>query len=211
MNNSNYIKALRLLSEVSRKDKYIILGSVATLSYTQEIGYMRQIHDIDVIMDRDEADVVKRLLLNEGFELKTFIDKRMPFYKSLIKQAESQYLRFVRNNVAIEILSTQFIKIGNTLKFDLYPKIWAQIPKDSIVEQQLGGVTFTTLNLNLIWGIKQFLNNTLGRLMPYKGEQRDKDLAVLKTMVNVKEAKQMLTKCRLGYLKLSIRIPTFII
>ena len=117
MNNSNYIKALRLLSEVSRKDKYIILGSVATLSYTQEIGYMRQIHDIDVIMDRDEADVVKRLLLNEGFELKTFIDKRMPFYKSLIKQAESQYLRFVRNNVAIEILSTQFIKIGNTTLF----------------------------------------------------------------------------------------------
>jgi len=211
MNNSNYIKALRLLSKISNKDKYIVLGSIATLSYTQKVGYIRQIHDIDVIMDRSEAAIIKKLLLKEGFELKTFIDKRMPFYNSLIKQSESRYFRFTKNNVAIEILSTPFIQVGNTLKFDLYPNIWAQIPKDSLVEQQLSGVVFTTLNLNLIWGIKQFLNNTLGRFMRYKGEQRNKDLSVLKKMADVKVAKQLLSRCKLGYLKLGFRIPPFII
>ena len=211
MNNSNYTKALRLLSKISHKDKYIILGSVATLSYTQKVGYTRQIHDIDVIMDRSEAEVVKKSLIKEGYELKTFIDKRMPFYNSLIKQAESQYFRFTKNNVAIEVLSTSFVQVGNTLKFDLYPNIWTQIPKESIVTQQFGSVHFTTLNLNLVWVIKQFLNNTLGKFMRYKGEQRKSDLDALKKIVNVKEAKQLLSKCRLGYKKISFRIPTLFI
>lgn len=211
MNNSNYIKALRLLSKISNADKYIILGSVATLSYTQKVGYIRQIHDIDVIMDRNEADVVKKLLLKDGYELKTFIDKRMPFYKSLIKHAESQYFRFIKNNVAIEILSTPFIQVEDTLKFDLYPNIWTQIPKNSIVTQQLGGARFTTLNLNLVWAIKEFLNKTLGKFMHYKGGQRKDDLAALKRIVNIKEAKELLSKCRLGYKKISFRIPTLFI
>ncbi len=46
-----------------------------------------------------------------GYEKLTFIDKKMPFYKKLIKHSESMYSRFYKpNSVNIEILFTNFTK-----------------------------------------------------------------------------------------------------
>lgn len=209
MNNINYISALRTLSKITHVRRYIILGSVATLSYTQKVGYIRQIHDIDVIMDKSEANKTKRFLLENGYELKTFIDKRMPFYKLLKKRSKSHYLRFTNKDVAIEILSTKFIQEGNTLKFDLYPNIWVQIPKNLIVTQGFGGVRFTTLDLDLVWAVKEFLNNTLGKFIHYKSDQRKDDLAALRRITNVSMAKKQFSRCKLGYKKIKIKVPSF--
>jgi hypothetical protein len=211
INNSGYLSALKLISKLTHHDEYLFLGSVATLAYTEKIGYTRQIHDIDLIMDSKLALKATKLLLDNGFTQNTFINKRMPFYNYLIKHAQSNYLRFTKNGVAVEILSTQFLRTDNNLRFDLYPNVWVQIPMKSVENQSLSGVSFKTLNVNLLWSINTVLHKTLGRIMKYKKEQREMDLHTLKALVDINHAKLLLSECRLGYLKLEFKVPNFLI
>lgn len=207
--NSEYIKILNRLSNILREDKYLILGSAATLSYTSKVGYTRQMNDLDIIANHPEAMKIKQKLLKDGFVQSTFINKRMPFYSKLIKKGASFYLRFSKKEINIEVLSTKFQNDNGFLKFDLYPNFWAKVPQYAIVKTKLGNAKFTSLDPDLVWAIKQFLNITLGKLMNYKGEQRREDLSALKGLVNIKKARNILSKCKIGYKLIGVSIPTF--
>jgi hypothetical protein len=207
--NTGYIKIASEIFKGCANDKYIVLGSAATLSFTEKIGYSRKMNDLDIIVDDSLVDKIKEKLLKNGFVQSTFISKRMPFFQKLIKHSESTYLRFSKNDVNVEILSTKFLKKDSYLIFDLYPQFWVKIPVNSLIQTTFDNVKFTTLNIDLFWAIKQFLNNTLGKVMFYKRNQRVEDLLYLRKLVNIKKAKELLTQCRFGYKSLSFKVPTF--
>lgn len=207
--NSKYIDILSKIIKDISANSYIVLGSAATLSYTSKIGYTRKMNDLDIIADESQIASMKNALTKQGFIQTTFINKRMPFYKKLLKHSESTYLRFSKGEVNVEILSTKFIKKDSSLKFDLYPNFLVKIPKSSLTESKLGNAKFSTLDVNLLWSIKYLLNNSLGRFMHYKGEQRIKDLSYLRKLVDLEKSKKFLSQCRFEYLSLSFQIPGF--
>lgn len=207
--NSKYIDVLSKIIKNVSQDKYIVLGSAATLSYTSKIGYDRQINDLDIIADQESVNKMKQILFDQGFKQSTFINKRMPFYKKLIKHSEFSYLHFFKNEIYVEILVTQFVTKDSVLKFDLYPSFWVKIPQFSLANSRLGKVEFTTLDVNLLWSIKYLLHNTLGKIMHYKGEQRIEDLSHLRKLIDLDKAKKLISQCRFGYKFLSFEIPDF--
>lgn len=207
--NSEYINILSVITKNTPQNSYIVLGSMATLSYTLKIGYSRKMNDLDIIADESQVASMKNALTKQGFIQTTFINKRMPFYEKLLKHSQSTYLRFSKDGINVEILSTKFIKKDSCFKFDLYPNFWVKIPEDSLFETKIKRVKFTTLDINLLWAIKYLLHNSLGKFMHYKGEQRTEDLLHLKKLVNLEKAKELLSLCRFGYGFLSFRIPGF--
>lgn len=211
MLNFEYIKVLKNIFQDLDKKKYFVLGSAATLSFTSKIGYIRKMNDMDVIVDSALVEKIKEKLSNNGYQLSTFIDKRMPFYGKLTKYNRSLYLRFSRNGTNIEILSTKFIEENGFLKFDLYPNIWAKIPSRSLVTSKMGESKFTTLDVNLLYAVKQVIHNTLGRIISYKGIQRNVDLKKLKQLVDTSKAMKLLSQCSFGYKNISFKIPSFLI
>lgn len=209
--NSKYIDIISEITKDCRQNCYIVLGSMATLSYTSKIGYLRKMNDLDIIVDESQTTSMKDVLIRLGFIQTTFINKRMPFYKRLLKHSESTYLRFSKDVINVEILSTKFIKQDLSLKFDLYPNFWVKIPVSSLVFTKLGNAKLSTLDVNLLWAIKYLLHNSLGRFMHYKGEQRTADLSHLRKLVNLEKAKRLISQCRFGYFSLSFQIPGFLI
>lgn len=209
--NSEYITMLSVITKNIPCHSYILLGSMATLSYTSKIGYSRKMNDLDIIADESQVEQMKIKLTEQGFRQSTFINRRMPFYKKLLKHSQSIYFRFSKEEVNVEILSTKFVKKDSDLKFDLYPNFWVQIPIGSLTVAKLGSVMFSTLDINLLWVIKYLLHNSLGKLMHYKGEQRAEDLSHLRKLVELKKAKQFLSQCRFGYRSLNFIIPEFLL
>ncbi len=207
--NSEYIDALSIITKDVPPDSYIVLGSMATLSFTSKIGYERKMNDLDVIADESLIERIKIKLIEKGFVQTTFINKRMPFYKKLLKHSQSRYLRFSKDDINVEILTTKFIKKDSSLKFDLYPNFWVKIPEDSLFKTKIESIEFTTLDVNLLWAIKYLLHNSLGKFIFYKGEQRTEDLLHLRKLVNLGKAKKFLSLFRFGYLSLSFQIPGF--
>jgi hypothetical protein len=104
--NINYIKILSEILEGCDRNKYIVLGSAATLSFTAKIGYSRKMNDLDIIANASLAEKIKEKLIKKDFVQTTFINKRMPFFQKLIKFGESTYLRFSKDDINVEILST---------------------------------------------------------------------------------------------------------
>lgn len=95
--------------------EYSVIGSVALLSYTQKIGYEREIHDIDVICQAEGFSQIANKLISLGYGQGTFVDKRMPFYKTLMRLAKSKYYRFQKEGHALELLTTPFNKFGDKI------------------------------------------------------------------------------------------------
>lgn len=209
--NSVYINILAYITKNAPFDSYIVLGSMGTLSYTSKISYTRKMNDLDIIADESQVKQMKIRLMEKGYKQTTFINKRMPFYKKLFKHSQSIYLRFSKDNINVEILSTKIIKKDLNLKFDLYPNFWVEIPENSLSKTKIGTVGFTTLDVNLLWTIKYLLHNSLGKFMTYKGKQRSEDLSYLRKLVNIKKAKKFLSQCRFGYRFLSLRLPRFLL
>jgi len=166
-------------------------------------------NDLDIIVDESQVKPMKDVLMEQGFIQTTFINKRMPFYKNLLKQSKSIYLRFSKDGVNIEILSTRFIKIDSSLKFDLYPNFWVKIPISSLTKTKLGKTEFTTLDVNLLWAIKYLLHNSLGKFMHHKREQRAEDLSHLRKLVNLDKAKRLISQSRFGFKSFAFKVPVF--
>lgn len=192
-------------------EKYIVVGGASTLSYTSKTGYERSLHDLDLVADTRVASKLTQKLIKDGFIQSTFIDKRMPFYRNLVKQSKSFYLRFSKDDVNFEILSTKFVKRGKLLKFDLYPNLWVEIPAEFLVTSQIGNTKFTTLDIDFHFALMQFLNNTLGRVMRYKAKQRKEDLKNIAKLVNKQDARKKLNQGLFGYSQLKFRVPGFLL
>ena len=101
--NSEYIDTLSIITKDVPPDSYIVLGSMATLSFTSKIGYERKMNDLDIIADESQVKPMKDVLEDLGFIQTTFINKRMPFYKKLLKHSQSRYLRFSKDDINVEI------------------------------------------------------------------------------------------------------------
>lgn len=209
MLNSEYTQVLKNILQNVNRNKYIVLGSAATLSFTSKIGYSRKMNDLDIIIDSSLVGKIKERLSNDGYYASTFINKRMPLYRKLSKYKNSIYLRYSKQDINVEILSTEFIEENGFLKFDLYPDFWVKIPINSLVVSSLEGSRFTTLDVNLLWAIKQILGNTLGRIMVHKGNQRNADLKELKKVVDLTKAKRLLSAGKFGYKNISLKAPLF--
>ena len=108
-------------NSISLDQKYFCIGSVALLSFISENVYQRKIKDIDIICDMNNFEDIKKSLLKKNYCQFTFVDKKFPFYKQLIKLAQSKYYRFEKNGKSLEIMTTDFGSLKNEVSVDLYP------------------------------------------------------------------------------------------
>jgi len=208
--NEQYIPALKDLAKTANKSKYFIVGSIALLSYTQVHGYDREIHDIDIIMEKQESEIIKTKLLELGYKQDTFINKRMPFYNKLMKNSAERYLRFTKDTVNIEILATNFIEKKGLHIFEIYPDVMAGFPKEDIVESIFNDITFTTLSKEMIYFIKRFANSSFGKISKYKEEQRKKDLEQISKLIDKNKLTALGKECRIFLFGLAFKVPRFI-
>ncbi len=166
-------------------EKYLILGSVALLSYTQRIGYLRKIKDIDIIADKNYQKEITDTLLERGYEKLTFIDKKMPFYKQLTKYSESMYTRFYKlNSVNVEILFTNFTKSKDRLEIELYPKFFSSLPLNVLIVSNLNNIEFNTISPEALLTVKKLTNNTIGRIYTKDKQKRKEDISTLCKIIN---------------------------
>ena len=205
--NEKYAHALSEFTKVTTSDNYFIVGSVALLSYTQCHGYDREIHDIDIIMETTEALKTSEQLKQLGYSKNTFINPRMPFYSKLMKYAENRYLRFSKDGVDIEILSTSLEEINGLVLFEIYPSIKAGLPKDIFTTSTYSNVEFKTVSREMLYFFKKFANNTFGRKVKYKQEQRYNDLREIAKLVDEETFKKIANKCRIFILGFPIKVP----
>lgn len=208
--NEKYIQTLKELTKLVKPDTYVIMGSVALLSYTKKIGYERQIHDIDIIMESREAQRITQKLLNLGYTQNTFINKRMPLYKTLNKLAKDRYLRFSKDGVDIEILSSpiDLIRKDGHVTFELFPHVSVKLPKEVFVISNYGEATFNTVSKEMLYFFKKAASNTIGKRIKYKEVQRLNDLQNLEKLVDIESFSKLKSRCKLGVFGVYFRLPS---
>ena len=207
--NEKYIKALSDFTSTAQSNSYFIVGSVALLSYTQKYGYDREIHDIDIIMEATEALKTAERLRELGYNQNTFINPRMPFYSKLMKHSQDRYLRFSKDTVDIEILATSITDQNGLILFEIYPGIKAGIPQEVFTTSIYSNVEFRTVTKEMLYFFKKFANNTFGRKVTYKEQQRYDDIAAIEGVLDNQLFKNIANRCRLLILGLPIKIPAF--
>ena len=166
---------------------------------------------MDLIVDKSLINIIRKVLISKGYTESTFIHPRMPFYKFLLKEVPDRYIRFYKGKIAIECHVTEFQFINNLLVIDLYPKIKVSISIEYITKSVYENVEFSTVNVNLLFIIKNFLNNTLGYFVRYKSLQRQIDLYYLSKLIDMNEVKNINNDSRLRIWRLSIKLPFFLI
>lgn len=209
--NEQYKNALQDFTSSADSSKYFIVGSIALLSYTQKHGYDREVHDIDIIMEKAAANAAKEKLISKGYTQNTFINPRMPFYKKLMKHAQTKYLRFTKDNVNIEILATDFTEAKGLLFFEIYPGIKAGFPKTELVTSDFYGVPFKTLSKEMIYIIKSIANNSFGKLVKYKESQRYDDFSQIQKLIDEEKVSKIKDACRLDIFGLRVKVPGFLV
>lgn len=177
------------------------------LSYTQKHGYDRDIHDIDIIMEYQEALKITEKLRQLGYTQNTFINPRMPFYSRLMKHSEDKYLRFSKDGVDIEILATPIIEKGKLIIFEIYPGIRAGLPTEVFTSSTYSNVGFQTVSKEMLYFFKKFANNTFGKRVKYKEKQRYDDTTAIERLVDMRLFKEIANKCRMLILGVPIKIP----
>lgn len=207
--NERYTLALQELIQTAGNLRYIIVGSIALLSYTQNHGYEREVHDIDLLAEKETAETIRHKLLDLGYSQGTFITNHMPFYSYLLKHSPDRYLRFTKDNVAIELLSTDWVERNGLLVLEVYPGIQVGIPKEELVTSKFNGVTFSTLSKDLLYLIKQVANNSFGLVAKYKNPQSLTDVTYLKSLVDQGKLAVVGKKCRLFLGGLAFKVPKF--
>lgn len=195
------------ISILPNKQEYLILGSIALISYTKKINYFRKIKDIDVIVNKKYKKEITDTLLKKGYQKLTFIDKKMPFYKNLIKHSKSMYTRFYKpNGVNIEILFTNFTKSKDRLEIELYPKIFASLPLKVFNVSNLNNTKFNSISPEALLTVKKLTNNTIGRIYTKDKQKRNNDIFALSKVINkniYKTIKKEL-KFRMGFISFKI-------
>lgn len=209
--NEKYVTALKDFTKYAQPNKYFIVGSVALLSYTQSHGYDREIHDIDIIMETSEALKTAERLKEIGYTQNTFINPRMPFYSKLMKFAENKYLRFSKDGVDIEILATSIEERGDLVVFEMYPGIKAGLPKKVFTKSSYSNTEFRTVSKEMLYFFKKFANNTVGKKVKYKEQQRYTDIINLQNLIDKKLFNEVTELSRIYILFISMRVPKLIL
>lgn len=199
------------LSVVGAESNYFVLGSVALLSYTAGVGYLRKIKDVDVIASPETAKMSRERLLLFGYKQSTFIDKEIPFHQWLVNSTGEKYLRFEKGEAAIEIHVSDFLSDRGNLKINLYRNIYVSLPADSVVETALAERKFKALSPEALYCSYQWGLKTLGRFMKIKSRQKEKDLAELKKTLDPKKLERIAENSYFYLGRFRIKIPRFLL
>lgn len=209
--NEKYVLALKEFTTITTNpSEYFIVGSVGLLSYTKPVGYDREIHDVDIIMEVEEARRISKKLIELGYTKNTFINKRMPFYNKLNKLANDRYLRFSKDGVDIEILATTLREKGGYITFEIYPHIKARLPREVFTISSYSGIEFSTVSKEMLYYFKKIANNTVGRKVKYKEEQRLKDIQNLERIIDKQAFLELTNKCKLCIRGFCFKLPIFL-
>jgi len=215
MNNQSNSWVANHLNEflgVCPKDyQYVVIGSVALISYTQKINYFRQIHDIDVICQAEGFTRIANELLNIGYEQSTFINKSMPFYKALMRLVNSKYYRFEKEGRALELMTTEFKKSQGSVCIELYPGLRFWFPESFVTTTNLNGVSFRAASPEALYCIYSVGFTTWGKVVRAKNSQVLEDLKNLKKVVDMKLLRETASKVRIEVGKLSFKLPLMLI
>lgn len=189
---------------------YFILGSLALLSYTENF-YSRRIRDIDLIGATHGANKLEPALLSKGYTQDTFIDKKFPFAKKLRTLGSKKYLRFERDNRALEIMTSDLTVNDGSVDVELYPGLAISMPESAIQTTRYQGLEFKAVSPETLFCIYNFGLKTWGTFVKTRIEQRRRDLAALNKIVQPDELTRAASNIHLKIGRSRITIPSKLI
>lgn len=195
------------LQTVPQNYQYVVVGSVALTSYTAKIVYERKIHDVDIICQAEGFSQIANKLICLGYQPSTFIDKKMPFYKTLMRLANSKYYRFQKGNLVLELMTTPFKYSQGNVCIELYPGFRVFLPESSITTTSLYGINFRAATPESLHCIYSIAFTTWGRLVKTKNSQVIEDLKNLKRVTNNVALKNLAAQINLEVGKIKFKLP----
>lgn len=205
-------KVLSDLLAVAPTDySYVVLGSVALMSYTVDHGYERPIKDIDVIGSEEGVKQIAKGLKEKGYTQESFVDKTFPFYDRLSKHSATKYLRFVKDDKALEIMTTDMPVTNGNIRAELYPGLSFSLPQWAIQETVLGDVHFKAVSPETLYSIYRVGLRTWGFFVRKKMEQRKNDLASLQSIVDKKKLSDLVNNTVVHVGRLNFGIPKILV
>lgn len=195
------------LQAITQNYQYVVVGSVALISYTGKIGYERKIHDVDIICQAEGFSQIANKLICLGYQQSTFIDKKMPFYKTLMKLAGSKYYRFQKEDVALELMTTPFKYSQGNVCIELYPGFRVSLPESSITTTNLYGINFRAATPEALHCIYSIGFTTWGRVVKAKNSQVIEDLKNLKGVTNEVALKNLANQINIEVGKVKFKLP----
>lgn len=187
--------------------RYFAIGSSALMSYTAKAGYCRSIKDIDLIADSKNFSVISSKLVGLGFNKFTFIDKKYPFSKQLLKIAKTKYYRFEKNNKSLEIMTTDMGDDPDNIMVEIYPGLKFSFPPIGLTTTSLGGVQFSAVAPEALFAIYNLTLNTIGRFVKTNLDQRYCDLENLGKVIDVTKLNETIDRICFYLGPIKLRVP----
>jgi hypothetical protein len=186
--------------------RYFAIGSSALMSYAAKVGHCRLIKDIDLIADNKGFSKISSELVNFGFKRFTFIDKKYPFSKQLLKIAETKYYRFEKNGKSLEIMTTDMGDDPDKIMIEIYPGLKFSFPSTGLTTTSLDGVQFSAVTAEALFAIYNLTLNTIGRFVKTNIDQRYRDLENLGKVIDRRKLNEITDRIYfyLGLIKLKI-------
>ena len=197
------------IKSISSGQRYFCIGSVSLLSFTKN-NYQRKIKDIDLICESKNFNSIKNNLLKFGYKQYTFIDKKFPYYKRLLKLAQSKYFRFEKDGKNLEIMTSDFGNSKKEILVELYSGIMFSFPSVGIINSSFEGINFKTVSPETLYCIYSLGLKTWGFFVRKNIEQRKNDLKQLKKIINNKKLNKIADNVFITIGKIKLKIPAFL-
>jgi hypothetical protein len=198
------------INSIPKNQKYFCIGSVALLSFISENVYQRKIKDIDIICDINNFKDIKKPLLKKNYCQFTFVDKKFPFYKQLLKLAQLKYYRFEKNGKSLEIMTTDFGSVKNEISVEIYPGIKFTFPSSEIVNSSFEGINIKALSPETLYCIYNLGLKTWGRFNKENVIKRKADLEQLAKVIDNKKLYKITNNIFLSIGKIKLKVPVFL-
>jgi len=189
---------------------YFALGSLALLSYTAN-NYSRQIRDIDIIGGVQGVEKVSKSLEHKGYFQDTFIDNKFPLAHKLQAIGKQKYLRYKKNGRALEIMTSNLTANDGDIDVELYPGLGISMPESAVQTTRYQGIEFQAVSPETLFCIYNFGLKTWGALVKTRIEQRRRDLAALRKIVQPDALTRIADNIHLKIGRSRIKIPSKLI
>ena len=197
------------INSVPFTQQYFCIGSVSLLSFTKKT-YDRKIKDIDIICEIKNFETIKNNLIKLGYQQYTFINKKFPFSKQLLKLAQSKYFRFEKNGKDLEIMTSDFGDLKEEILVELYPGIKFSFPSSGVVNSSFEEINLKTISPEILFCIYSFGLKTWGFFVRKNIEQRKTDLQQLKKIINKEKLNKITNNIFLAIGKFKLKVPAFL-
>jgi hypothetical protein len=190
---------------------FFVLGSTALLSYTEAVGYSRPIRDIDAIGVQDGIQGIIVNLVAQGYRQDTFIDPQFPMANSLRKHGKSRYLRFEKENRALELMATNLQFSNGSIDVELYPELTISLPEQAVQTTRFNGRSFQALSPEALFCLYNVGLKTWGKLVKTRIDQRKQDLEAISKVMNKEKLAEIAYQAFLRIGPLKFKIPSRLI